>query len=86
MAIENAFVNLLPNQLTKLEQTPGALEDFTNESLKVLYATIIIYFIVIVFLICIYSILIYMTNKSMGEGLEMVGKIKQEKIEEILKN
>lgn len=26
-----------------------------------------------------------MTNKSMGEGLEMVGKIKQEKIEEILK-
>ena len=84
MVIENAITNLLPNQVVKLEQTPKELEEYANNEKKNIFIEILIYFIVIIILIVIYSVLIYLTNKNMGEGFEMITKIKQEKITEII--
>ena len=85
MVIENAIINILPNQLNKLSQIPEGFFNYTTGSRNKLILIIVIYVICIAFFIVMYTILLYKTSKSMGEGFGKVAKIKQDKIEELIK-
>ena len=85
MVIENVYINVLPIQLYELQQLPHDFEAFTDDCRNGLLLIIIIFVVVITILTIIYTILVYKTNKSMDEGFEKVSKIKQDKIEELIK-
>ena len=85
MVIENAFLNILPSQLYKLQQIPQNFNSYTNGSRYKLKLIIIVFAICVTIFIIVYAVLVYKTKKSMGEGFGKVAKIKQDKIEELLK-
>ena len=85
MVIENALLNILPSQLYKLQQIPKNFNEYTNGSRHTLKLIIIIFAICVAILVIVYAVLVYKTKKSMGEGFEKVAKIKQDKIEELIK-
>ena len=83
--IENGYVHILPNQLTKLREVPKILKK-VNSSRTVVIVTLVCIFITIMISLCILcSFLIIVTNKSMSDGMEKVSKIRLERIEEIIK-
>ena len=85
LAIENAYLNLLPSQFEKIKSIPVIFKDFNKKSINLLLIAVLLYSCVMIIAVTIYSIFLYITNKNMGEGLEKVTKIKADKIDETIK-
>ena len=83
--IENGYNNILPNLFNKLMIIPNLLSKFNTSQIKNINICILIYFIIVIILCFMYFIFLHFTNKSMIDGMDKVSKIKNEKIEEIIK-
>ena len=83
--IENGYKNILPNLFDKLMKIPNKLKAFNYSKLTII-DNYIVFFITIIFILnLLYYFLIYLTNKSVIEGIDKVSKIKFDKIEEMIK-
>ena len=85
LAIENAYINLLPSQFSKIKSIPEIFKDYNKKNINILLVTVLLYGCLMIIAVVIYSILLYITNMNMGEGLEKVTKIKPDKIDETIK-
>ena len=85
LSIENAYDNLLPKMYDKLRILPHIFQDYNKDSRLILLYCLFIYGAFMVLFNFIYLILLYITNRNMAEGLEKVGKIKLELLEDIIK-
>lgn len=85
LAIENAYINLLPSQFSKIKSIPEIFKDYNKKNINILLITVLLYGCLMIIAVVIYSILLYITNMNMGEGLEKVTKIKPDKIDETIK-
>ena len=85
LSIENAYDNLLPKMYDKLRILPHIFQDYNKDSRLILLYCLFIYGAFMVVFNLIYLILLYITNRNMAEGLEKVGKIKLELLEDIIK-
>ena len=85
IVIENAYDNILPNQISKLLNIPNILSEYNGKKKKAIIILVIIYACIMILLCITYLFLIHLTNKSMTDGIEKVAKIQLEKIEETIK-
>ena len=83
--IENSYDNLLQNQFEKLKEIPDLLTKHNEHKKIIVLEQILIYIGAVIIVLIIYFCYIRLTNKSMGDGLEKVTKIRIERIEETLK-
>ena len=83
-SIENAYDNLIPNQLIKILKIPLFFQDYNSSSRKILIKTLFFYFGLMVILSVLYLVLLHLMNVNMSEGIEKISKIKLEKIDETL--
>ena len=85
LIIENAYDNILPNHIKKIENIPNNLKKYNENTRSPTIISIIIYGCVMICLSAIYYILLYITNKSLTDGLTKVTKIRLEQVEETIK-
>jgi hypothetical protein len=85
IVIENAYDNILPNQISKLLNIPNILSEYNATKKKAIIILVVIYACIMILLCITYLFLIHLTNKSMTDGIEKVAKIQLEKIEETIK-
>ena len=83
-SIENAYENLIPNQLIKIVKIPQFFQDYNSASRKILIETLCCYSSLMVIFCILYLLLLHLININMSEGFEKVSKIKLEKIEETI--
>jgi hypothetical protein len=69
----------------KLRTLPHVFQDYNKNSRLVLLYSLFVYGAFMIVFNFIYLILLYITNRNMAEGLEKVGKIKLELLEDIIK-
>ena len=83
--IENGYNNILPNLFNKLMKIPTILSNYNSSQIKNIRIILFIYLSLIVVLCIIFLLFFYITNKSIIDGMDKVSKIKNEKIEEMIK-
>ena len=85
LIIENAYDNILPNHFKKIETIPENLRKYNENTRTFTKISIFIYSCIMICLCAIYYILLYITNKSLTDGLTKVTKIRLEQVEETIK-
>ena len=85
LIIENAYNNIIPNQLTKLKIIPNVFSKYNIQKKSLMIVLIAIFAGCLVLLCCLYLLMIRATNKSMTDGFKKITKIKLEKIEDTIK-
>ena len=85
LIIEYGYDNILPNLYKKISIIPNILSEYNINKKTKLTIYIFIYICSIIICFISYYFLIYITSKSMTEGMVKITKIRLEKIEETIK-
>ena len=85
LSIDNSIENLLPNFYRKIKIIPKLFQEYNTSSINQILLFLYGYIAINIILTILYWIYIFIVNQNMEEGLEKVGKIQLEKIEETIK-
>ena len=85
MIIEESYNNILPLLFSNIPIVIDTFINYSKQTKKKVQLFILLYIMCSIFILLIYYIFILFTNNHLGEGIEKVVKISQDKIDDMIK-
>ena len=85
LSIDSSILNIIPNLYRKIKIIPKLFQEKNKSSINQIFFFLYCYIAINVILSIIYWVYIFIVNQNMEDGLEKIGKIQLEKIEETIK-